>query len=220
VPAKVDILMNFVDSSGKPIAAESQSRFNPNDDFMAGFQRGKFFDVESFDFGVKLHDDADGAGASRGKKEKEEESGTGGTGGTLPKPKKAAFARWLGATGNLKNFGYLVDVDEFGFKRQFDSASPVLFQLCANSTSLKSATLVQRKAGDSTNKMGIAPCYLRIDFDEVLLTSVNWDVEEQGIDEKIKFICRSITVQYRMQMTDGTMAPAVMGGWSFDADVS
>jgi type VI secretion system secreted protein Hcp len=111
-------------------------------------------------------------------------------------------------------------VDEFEVKRMFDIASPTLFQLCANSTSLKSATLVQRKGGSSQSTMGIAPCHLRIDFYDILLTSVSWDVEDQGIEEKLKFVCRKISVQYKPQKPDGTLGSPVHGEWQFDASSS
>lgn len=207
----VDILMKLVDSSGA-IAAESQSRFNQNDEFMQGFELGKFFDVLNFDFGVKLHDSSEGHTKPTG--------GTGGA-GAAPSLGRSAFSSWLGFTGNLRNFaGYPVDVDEFEFKRQFDVASPILFQLCATSAPLKSATLVQRKAGSSQSQMGISPCYLRIDFFDVLLTSVGWDVEDEGVEEKVKFVSRRISVQYRPQKPDGTLGSPVNGNWSFDAKVA
>jgi type VI secretion system secreted protein Hcp len=216
----VDSLMKLVDSSGA-LTAESQSRFNMNDEFMQGFALGKFFDVMNFDFGVKLSDTGDDEGGSSGgssggkSRDKEKDKD-----GRSSKRRGSSFARWLGSTGSLKNAAYPVEVDEFEVKRMFDIASPTLFQICANSSTLKSATLVQRKSGSSQSTMGIAPCHLRIDFYDVLLTAVSWDVEDQGIEEKLKFVCRKISVQYKPQKPDGTLGAAVHGEWQFDASSS
>lgn len=203
----VDILMKLEDSKG-PIKAESQSRLSNTDDFTSDFKRGMFFDVEEFDFDVSLNDNDDGGGDGDDDKEDKKKK---------KKKKGGHFARWLGGTRNLKDDGYPVEMQPFQFTRQFDVGSPTLFQLCANSVPLKSAAMVQRKSGGAQNTSGISECFLRLDFIDVLLTTVSWDISDAILKEKVKFVCRSISVQYRAQNEDGSLNPPVYGEWSFNA---
>ena len=217
----VDILMKLVDDKGA-IEAESQSLVSTKDDFTKDFELTKFFDVEEFDFDVSLDDDDDSdtsggtTTTTTSNKDKDKKKKKGGK-----------FTRWLGGTRNLKTDGYPIEVQPFEFTRQFDWASPTLFQYCANSTSLKSATIVQRKAGqqnlatdDEGTTSGVNPCFLRIDFFDVLLTNVSWDINDAVLKEKVKFVCRRIKVQYKVQDETGAMWATTSGEWSFNAKLT
>jgi type VI protein secretion system component Hcp len=219
----VDILMKLVDDKGA-IEAESQSVISTKDDFTKDFELTKFFDVEEFDFDIGLDDDDDSdntnssssnSSSSSSKSDKDKK-----------KKKGSKFTRWLGGTRNLKTDGYPIEVQPFSFTRQYDWASPTLFQYCANSTSLKSATLVQRKAGQQNiaigndgKSYGVNPCFLRIDFYDLLLTNISWDIADAVLKEKIKFVCRRIKVQYKVQDETGAMYATTHGEWSFNAQL-
>ncbi len=220
--------MKLEDDKG-PIEAESQSLVSKDDEFTKDFERPMYFDVEEFEFDVGIEDDDDSDSSSSSSSTSSSSSSSSssrtGSGNTSAKKDdkkkkgKSRFARWLGSQRNLKTDPYPVDMQPFEFTRQFDWASPLLFQLCANSTSLKSATLVQRKAGGLQNTDSINPCFLRIDFTGVLLIDVSWDISDSIIKEKIKFICQQIQVQYRVQNEAGEMYATISGNWQADSKV-
>jgi type VI protein secretion system component Hcp len=91
-----------------------------------------------------------------------------------------------------------------------DRASPLLFQMCCDSKSFTSATLVKRKAaGSDLSGHG----FLRFEFTDVLVIGVDWDSGDV-VKEKCKFICRGMTVKYRPQTLNGSLGPAVPGSFS------
>ena len=202
---KVDILMKIVDEHG-PVIGESQSVLTRGDDFVKGFETGMFFDISDFDFDVSVRGD-DGGGESDDDDEKPV---------VPPKKKKkksGGFGQWLAGPHD----GYPVDMQPFQFTKELDQTSPLLFYFCSNSISLKSVTMVHRKAGGQKAVGQGYWGYLRIDFTDVLLTSVSWDVADAIATEKVKFICREIKVQYRSQNPDGSMAEPIGVEWKFKA---
>ena len=186
----IDLLMKFVKGSDA-IDAECQTTVDSKDDLLHDFKAGKFFEIDEFNFGVGLEDD-DSAGDK-------------------PKPAVVAhaprtrFTNWL--RGEQK--AYPVDLEPFTFSRQMDQASPLLFEMCCNSQSFASATLIKRKAA-GTDVSGRA--FLRIDFKDVLVIGVDWDSGDV-VKEKCKFICRGVEVQYKPQTPDGTLGGKVPGEW-------
>lgn len=179
----VDLLMKFV-KGGDAIEAECQTSIDPKDRFLTDFQGGKFFEVEEFSFGAGLDDDDSGGRSFRGK-----------------------FGQWLSGE---RSKAYPVDLEPVTFSRQMDKASPLLFEMCCNSQSFASATLVKRKAA-GTDASGQA--FLRIDFKDVLVIGVDWDSGDL-VKERCRFICRGVKVQYKPQLPNGTLGGAVPGTWS------
>ena len=102
---------------------------------------------------------------------------------------RTRFTNWL--RGETKK--YPVDLEPFTFSRQMDQASPLLFEMCCNSQSFASVTLIKRKAA-GTDVSGRA--FLRIDFKDVLVIGVDWDSGDV-VKEKCKFICRDVEIQYQ-----------------------
>ena len=203
---KVDILMKIVDEHG-PVIGESQSVLTRGDDFVKGFETGMFFDISDFDFDVSVRGD-DGGGESDDDDDEKP--------AVPPKKKKkksGGFGQWLAGPHD----GYPVDMQPFQFTKELDQTSPLLFYFCSNSISLKSVTMVHRKAGGQKSVGQGYWGYLRIDFTDVLLTSVSWDVADAIATEKVKFICREIKVQYRSQNPDGSMAEPIGVEWKFKA---
>jgi type VI protein secretion system component Hcp len=192
----IDLLMKFVKGSDA-IDAESQTSVDSSDGFLNDFKTGKFFEIDEFSFGVGLEDD-DTAGAKRA---------AGGAPGQdrTSHGSRTRFSNWL--SGEAK--AYPVDLEPFSFSRQMDQASPLLFEMCCNSRSFSSATLIKRKAAAS-NVSGHA--FLRIDFTDVLVIGVDWDSGDV-VKEKCKFICRGVKVQYKPQTSDGSLGAAVPGTW-------
>jgi type VI secretion system secreted protein Hcp len=223
MPDNTDILMKIVDDGGA-VMGESQSTLARGDDFVKGFEPGLFFDITDYDLDVALRGD-DGGGGDDGPEVVQL-----GPDGKPVKPKKkkggGSFGQWLSASRE----GYPVDLQPFQFSKQLDQTSPLLFYFCANSVSLKSATMVARKASGQKMASGSGGSqkvvshgywgYLRIDFFDVLLTSVNWEVDDAISKEKIKLICRRLQLQYRSQKTDGTMGEPIGAEWKFNAGLA
>ena len=176
---------------------------NGSDDLTEDFVRGKYFEIESFEFGAGLDDDdtakeppapAVEPGAKPPK--------------ATPKPFKLKYARFMNA-GAKGSRGYPVDIDSITFDRLMDRGSTVLFQdMCALKT-FESATLVKRR---STGTAQGLQTYLRMDFLDVLVIGLDWS-DGEAIKEKYKFICRGVMVQYKPQGSSGLLGAAIPGGW-------
>lgn len=127
--------------------------------------------------------------------------------GRMQQKSRRKFDDWL--SGNDAPIGgFPLDFQAFEFSRRMDVASIELFDACCNSRTLQKAAVVKRKSGTGQR------AYLRIDFENILIISLNWEVDEDGIKEKAKFICRGATVQYRPQLATGELGPAVPAKWT------
>jgi type VI protein secretion system component Hcp len=181
-----DMLMMLV--QGDPISAECKASIDTTDKFMSGFMEGKYFEISDFDFGIDLVDDDTG---SKDPKDKEKEKAGHG--------KKVS--RWKTGAGQTLR-PYEVNLDEINFTRQIDVASPKLFLNCFRSKSFDSAVIVKRKVGGTQTGIGFP--FFRIDLNDVLLVSIDWEVDDVMVREKCKMVCREVGVKYRVQMPDGS----------------
>jgi type VI protein secretion system component Hcp len=126
------------------------------------------------------------------------------------KTSKRKFAKWIShrdGGGGPRRFP--LDFQEFSFTRQMDLASTALFEACCNSYTLKKAVLLKRKSTGDGLTMG----YLRLDFTDILITSLDWDVDDT-VQENIKFICRGVEVKYRRQLNTGRLGESESRSWS------
>jgi type VI protein secretion system component Hcp len=194
-----DLLMKLVTASGQGVAAGGTSTLRKDDKLLFDFWAGKFFEVEDFGLGLELNDFE-----------------TAGTANTNQAQQAAVapakFASWRDlrkTTAQIKDIKFPVDMEPFSFSRLIDRASPLLFENCANSISFASATLVKRKV---TGQSLALQAFLRLDFKDVLMVGISWD-DGDIIKEKCKFICRGVTVQYRRQASDGSLAAAASAEW-------
>jgi type VI protein secretion system component Hcp len=193
-----DIVMYIRDGSDG-VAAEGQSEIDTDDDFMAGFKKGQFFEIEDFDFGIQAVDTDSAAVAAK--------PPTGDPHATdQTKARTGQFAKWIqNKTVSMEGGGYPIEMTPFQFTRQLDIASPLLFQRCFQTKPYNSAALVMRKVGDTLygEKSQIAALpFLRIDFVTILITKIDWDVAEV-VKEKCTFVCRQVSVRYRQQASAG-----------------
>lgn len=209
----IDILMSIGDP---PIAAECQTEVDPSlDPMLSGFEIGKFFEVTDFDLDVGIEDQDSRNGLEGLGKDKSLHPDTVKALQGLGKSGSKKFEKWLSET-MPEGQKYPVDMQAFSFSRQFDKASPRLFNACCNTETLKSAALVKRKPIGITQAVHkphvIADMgYLRVDFADVLIISINWEIEET-VKEKVKFICRGARVRYRPQTDKGNLAAEVAPG--------
>ena len=95
-----------------------------------------------------------------------------------------------------------VHLEDISVTRQIDRASMGIMDNCINAVGFDSATIVKRRAGGGGAVSGLA--YVRYDFTGVLITKIDW-TDEHIVKERITFITRALTVQYRPQMTDGDL---------------
>ena len=105
-------------------------------------------------------------------------------------------------------------MEPFGFTRQIDNASIPLFYDCFQTKSFDSAAVVMRKSGgiqNTTSGLAAVP-FLRIDFKEILIVSLDWDGGEI-VKEKCKFVCRQVAVQYAQQQHSGKAAKPLGGSF-------
>jgi type VI protein secretion system component Hcp len=211
--ADFDTLMMLV-SGGQPISAESMATIDPKDtDMMLGFQVGKYFEIEDFELGIDLTDtDSQATQTTNPQNQQGNQQGNN-------KNTAMRFSKWIqgmnvtalhGSNGQM----YPVQMEPFGFTRQMDCASPVLFQNCFQTKPFDQAVVVKRKRGvNSAIDLGTSYVhvpYLRLEFTGVLLISADWDGGDQ-MKEKYKFVSQTVVVKYRQQKHDGSRG-AVVGG--------
>lgn len=217
-----DVLMTFIAGS-KGVPAECRSTWEPSDSMRESFQLGCFFEIEDFSFSGGLEPDDSGEGGANGSSMRN----TGG--GTLSfsdrerkalekDPSKVAnllagksktpgkFAKYI---DDPTKFKAKVDLQEISITRQIDKASPKFLDACLLQRPYSSAVIVKRKvvggigASNTVHLMG----FLRMEFDDPLITSVEWD-DGETVKEKLKFVYRGLTVIYKWQTDKGLLADA------------
>jgi type VI protein secretion system component Hcp len=215
-----DVLMTFIDSNGRGVAAECTSAWDEDDvDMMQDFEDGKFFEVDDFDFGVNLGEDeggGDGGGSSfsgnLGENSLHAPPGHGGAPAAQNAEKKKAkssskrFAKYLEG-GDIE---FKPEVKEVTITKQVDMSSVRFLQSCLTYAKFQKAVLVKRKF---TGGFDFHEAFLRIEFKEPLITGIDWD-EGDVVKEKIRFICRGITVAYKPQNNDGSLGDARSASWN------
>jgi hypothetical protein len=205
-----DVLMTFIDSNGRGVAAECTSVWDKTDtDMMEGFADGKFFEVDDFDFGVSLGE-SEGAGGGEGSGSSSSgnlgenslhappghdgapvsRNAEGKKGGSSSK----GFAKYIqGVEG--ADIEFKPEIKEVTITRQMDISSVRFLQSCLQYGKFQRAILVKRKF---TGNNAFHEAFLRLEFKEPLITGIDWD-EGEVVKEKLKFICRGIVAAYRPQ---------------------
>jgi hypothetical protein len=109
-------------------------------------------------------------------------------------------------------------VKEITFTRQVDIASKAFATGLKLGHGYQSAALIKRKGAGSKDDAGkdiSGNVFLRIDFEQVLVTSLDWSDDEGEIKETCKFICKKIIVKYRPQLPSGKLGSIKMGQWEY-----
>jgi type VI protein secretion system component Hcp len=197
----LDILM-MMKQNGTAIDGEGFSQFDSESSWTDDFQTGKFFEIEDFDLGIDL---VDGDSSSTTKPT----TGTGQQQTGQQKEKTGRFSKWVQGIATVSPSGssqmYPIEMTPFGFTKQADAASPILFKSCFKTLPFDSAVVVVRKTGglQGKNSVGAGLPFIRIEFKDVLVISVDYDCGEV-IKEKCKFVARTVQVKYRTQNADGS----------------
>jgi type VI protein secretion system component Hcp len=215
-----DLIMKFVDSKGAAIAGEARTEINLRPCAMtSGFKTDEMFEVESFTFKTGLGGEDEDEATQKMKDMHEHQTKqldrhfqalAAASGINLPGLKGAGangFKKFRnGEDGTL----YPVDMKPVEFTRAIDKSSPALLQNCINRKVFKSASLIKRKAAGGPSAGEV---FLRFDFTDVLMKSIEWDNEEP-IKETCEFVCRAVTIHYLPQLPDGTLGAAKQAFWS------
>jgi type VI protein secretion system component Hcp len=218
-----DLIMKFVEEgsptgAGSAIPAESTTELlgagATASRLLAGFEKGRIFEVRNFTFSAGLlgdesgkSDNKEGSSTRRSNDDNKAQDSNGkNKQGQRAVPQRGMFAGWRAGAART----YLTDLRPVTFTRAIDSASARLMQNCIDGKSYSSASLVKRKAA-GTKAAG--EVYLRLDFVGVLMTEMSWTNDDE-VEEQCEFICRSVTISYRPQLPDGTLGAIVPGFWS------
>jgi type VI protein secretion system component Hcp len=215
---KSDIVMRFVLKSGDDVDAECALEKSKSDtEYMDGFvpqtydSYSNFFQLSKFNFGFEVSDE----GKSKTKVGSTQSNSTQTERAKISGGVQGEFASWRSADEEqAKKVVFQLDFESFRFERLIDAASPIFFLHCCNSLSFKSATLVKRvsRGGDSAPEG-----FLRIDFQDVLITSLGWD-DGDMTTEKCEFICRDFKLKYRQQNAGGSWGASSSASWNFEKD--
>jgi type VI protein secretion system component Hcp len=224
-----EIMMQFIDKSGNPVAAECTTVIGPNDQlatnpvqgYAGGFTSPNYFLVDSFKFGMTLNDSETKNNKSANDKllatlKDSKDPAMHKILKHLTTNKNAAFSRWRSAE-QWKQEGsnaapYNAHVDEFSFTRRIDTASATLFAYCASQDSFQFASLIKRKSAavvDSNYPENQS--YLRIDFADVQISNFQLS-DDDVVEESCSFRAKKMLVQFWTEgkdpatQTDGILA--------------
>jgi len=211
----VDVLMRVVGPKG-PLKAESYTQFKtePNVDLLRhDFKPGQFCELREFSF-------AAGVGGSLSKHSQKKRKGEKAALPVEDDGESSELQKVFKIRGDQdkrrdkRAAGEDVDMQPVEFTRLMDSMSTLLFQALVGCETLESISVVKRKATGSANS---GDCYLRLDFNKVLVTNLDWKDSEHVILETCTFIYRKLTIRYRPQRPDGTLDAAIQSEWEMKA---
>ncbi len=215
----IDVLMTFIDSNSKGVAAEGTSKWDQDDtDMMKDFADGSFFEVDDFTFGVGLGGSEDSSGAEAGGSSSSDNPGRNqlhsrdghGNPATTHKGGKGRSSNRFAKYIESGAIDFKPEVQEITITKQLDISSIRFLQSCLTYGKFQKAVLVKRKFTGVTNYY---EAFLRLEFQEPLITGIEWD-EGEIIKEKLKFVCRGIVAAYRQQNQDGSLKGARSASWT------
>lgn len=100
-----------------------------------------------------------------------------------------------------------VSLADFSIMKSFDKASPKLLTAMCKGTHLAKGTLTAVKAGDDGD-------YLKIEFTELFVTSLQVSASSEVPMESVSFSYNSANLTYKMQDDKGKLQAA--GTWGYD----
>ncbi len=103
-----------------------------------------------------------------------------------------------------------VNFQDFHITLQCSKASPKLFLTCAGGDHIKTAVLVNRKAGKDQHE------YYTYKFSDLLVSSFQTGGHSDGGNpvEQVSFNFTKVEVEYKEQKPDGTLGGAIKSGWN------
>jgi type VI secretion system secreted protein Hcp len=120
------------------------------------------------------------------------------------------FSYNWGASANSEKKGNRVNLQDLSVAKNVDVASPALFQRLVQGTTIPSAELIARKAGETQL------VFLRYCFQDVRVTSISHSGSGGGDSsiENVTFGYGAVSQQYTPQDAKGGGGPSVFAGWN------
>jgi type VI secretion system secreted protein Hcp len=119
-------------------------------------------------------------------------------------------------SGSGGSGGGKVSISSFHITKKTDSASPALFRACCDGSHFTDAYVVLRKSGGKKVE------YLKYDFEQVFVESVQWSGSTGGDDtptESLSIAFGKVAISYTAQKHDGTpISPAKEAKWDIGAN--
>jgi type VI secretion system secreted protein Hcp len=104
-----------------------------------------------------------------------------------------------------------VTFNAFSITRKIDCASPIFFKMaCAGKSFQKVGLGVRKSAG--TQASGVMN--LAFTFKLVAVKTLGWSHDDEAPKETVTFEYGALVIQYALQKPDGTLLPAIPGGWN------
>jgi hypothetical protein len=225
-----DLFMKFQDVNDIPVVGESRTVLTSSDpitrQMLDGFLPGKFIEIDSFSMSAQVDDRTPDEMRKdirrenqRVIREYDERKKKGPLKDGEKRPNEMKDADVEHELMTLQNKAAKGSpVKEINFSRQLDLASKAFAMGIKQGYGYQSASLIKRKGAGSKDQSGKATSgdvYLRIDFEQVLMTSIDWSDDEGEIKENCKFICRKIIIQYRPQLPNGKLGAIKTGKWEY-----
>lgn len=200
-----DILMWIKGKNGGYLMGETQLAIDKTDtEFFSDIKTFPYSEIMDFDFGVSLVDKD-----TTKKKKKKEGDKSNKSNDDEDESGQGKFYKFITSDSDAASSLYPVTFEEVKVSRQLDSISTGLMTNCVNRTSLQKVTIVRRRA---MGVDGAHTAFLRLDFENVLITDLSWEADEKSMKETFKFICRKLTMKYRPQNTDGSLGTSKNSG--------
>lgn len=200
-----DVLMRIVAKTGA-MPAESRTEFMADkviDTLRTGFDIGKFCDLSAFKFAAGVETGLSKKEKKRAKAASDDQS--------RPRIERGLEIRQSQANKSVKRGqAEAMDMQPVEFTRVLDTASTLLFQAMTNCETLDEVSIAKRKAAGTSNAGEI---FLRLDFQSVLVTELEWEDKEHVVEETGTFIYRSLTMRYRPQRANGTLGTIIPMTW-------
>ena len=214
-----DLIMKFVADEG-PIAGEISTELKLRDcEMTRGFRLKKMFEVQSFTVKTGLGTDTADEAAEKAAKQNANQVKKANKNNKLiadalkiklsdlAGSRKPGYAKFLAGDDKAS---YPVDMKPMELTRTIDKSSIILLHHCIKRKVFKSASLIKRKAAGGPASGEV---FLRFDFSQVLIKSVDWD-DAEPIKETVEFVCRAVTINYLPQLPDGTLGNPIQTYWS------
>ena len=213
---KSEMFMMFVDAKGRTIDAESRADLKAGERgsnaLTENFAEGKFFEIDSFTFEIEVPNPDE---AHKSPEEQARAAGEWAAHQFQGQTQGATGAAQRGARKGGKkpksNKGDQV-LQPVTFKRKVDISSTTMLRTMLHCHGYKSAHMIKRRAAGGKVAGAV---FLRIDFEEVLVTSIKWSDDDQ-VGETYSFICCKAGVRYRPQLPNGTLGAPASFEWTVD----
>ena len=197
-----DLLMVFHCKSGRWIKGGSTTVLTPQDSvdeqLLRDFAPHNTLEIDRFTFAVGIEDEVPAPAKAMS------QVADGG------KPARRSAGMQFQAWRDGQHVRYGVNLQPVSVTRTIDPASSELLQCCINNVSFDSAALIKRKAAGGA---AAGQVYVRLDFYGVLISKVEWTGQDE-VTETSSFICRSVIMNYRPQLNDGTLGAIIQRSWS------